>query len=296
MEYRTDLAMEAFSGALSQGEKGLPGVQKTQEDLFGFPFTRIQVESQEGAKRLGKPPGTYGTLELSPQALHQEGGFDRGLKAVIHILNQLVDLPENAPVLVAGLGNRAVTPDSLGPRVTDHLVVTRHLRQAEPALFGDYRPVAALSPGVLGITGLETGEILSGVLDRAAPAALIAIDALAARRLSRLTRTIQFSDTGITPGSGVGNARFALTRESLGIPVIAIGVPTIVDGRSLAQEIRGQAPKAQCEALEDLEQSVMVTTSQIDREMEDLTKLLGFGLSLALNPTFSREDLDLFLS
>ena len=296
MTYRTDLALEAFQHALSPKEKQLPGVEKTQENLSGFSFTRITIASEEGAKRLGKPQGTYGTLDLSPDQLHADGGFERGLAAIVHILQDMLPISADEPVLVAGLGNRSVTPDSLGPKVTDSLVVTRHLGQAEPELFGNLRPVAALSPGVLGITGVETGEILSGVLERIRPAALIAIDALAARRLSRLTRTIQFSDTGITPGSGVGNARFALTLQSLGIPVLAIGVPTIVDGGNLAKEIRQQAPDAHCEALTDLEQSVMVTTSQIDREMADLAKLLGFGLSLALNPTFSREDLDLFLS
>lgn len=296
MAYRTDLALEAFSSALPKGKDQLPGIVKSKETLSGFSFTRIQVKTEEGAHKLGKPQGLYGTLELPSGSLHQDQGFDRAIKAVCSIIRQLLPITENDLVLVAGLGNRAVTPDSLGPKVTDNLAVTRHLRRAEPELFNSYRPVAALSPGVLGITGVETGEILSGVMGKIAPSALIAIDALAARRLSRLTRTIQFSDTGIVPGSGVGNARFALTRESLGIPVLSVGVPTIVDGRNLALEIREQSPKANCEALTDLEQSVMVTTSGIDKEIEELAKIVGFGISMALNPSFSREDLDLFLS
>lgn len=193
-------------------------------------------------------------------------------------------------------GNRMITPDAIGPQTADHVIATRHLVAQSPAIFADWRPVSALVPGVLGQTGVETGEVICGVLDRVRPAAVIAVDALAAGRLSRLLRTVQLADTGITPGSGVGNARAALNKETLGVPVIAVGVPTVVDGATLAHEISSQLGQPACEALDDLSQPVMITTRDIDREVADISRMIGYAVNMALHPHLSVADIDLYLS
>lgn len=199
-------------------------------------------------------------------------------------------------MLVAGLGNRMITPDAVGPQAVDHVIATRHLVEQVPDVFASWRPVSALAPGVLGQTGLETGEVVCGVLDRIRPAAVIAVDALAAGRLSRLLRTVQLADTGITPGAGVGNARAALNERTLGVPVIAIGVPTVVDGATLAHEIAAQLGGPSCEALEDLSRPVMITTRDIDREIADVSRMIGYAVNMALHPHLTVEDVDLYLS
>ena len=149
---------------------------------------------------------------------------------------------------------------------------------------------------MLGQTGVETGEVICGVLDRVRPAAVIAVDALAAGRLSRLLRTVQLADTGITPGAGVGNARAALNQQTLGVPVIAVGVPTVVDGATLAHEIISQLGQPACEALDDLSQPVMITTRDIDREVADISRMIGYAINMALHPHLSVADIDLYLS
>ena len=176
------------------------------------------------------------------------------------------------------------------------MIATRHLVEQVPDVFSSWRPVSALAPGVLGQTGVETGEVVCGVLDRIQPSAVLAIDALAAGRLSRLLRTVQLADTGITPGAGVGNARAALNEHTLGVPVIAIGVPTVVDGATLAHEIAGQLGGPTCEALEDLSRPVMITTRDIDREVADISRMIGYAVNMALHPHLTVSDIDLYLS
>ena len=173
------------------------------------------------------------------------------------------------------------------------MLATRHLAGEE--LFSGFRPVSVLAPGVLGTTGIEAGEVVRGVMDRVHPSLVIAVDALAARRLSRLMCTIQLTDTGITPGSGVGNARAALDERTLGVPVIAIGVPTVVDGATLAHDITEQTG-SECEALGDLRSPVLVTTKDIDRQASDVARVIGYGINLALHPDLTVTDIDLFLS
>ena len=217
----------------------------------------------------------------------------RVLAALIETL--LPPLDSAAPVLIAGLGSRSITPDAVGPRSADHVIATRHLISRSPEFFASWRPVSVLAPGVLGQTGVETGEIVRGVLDHVRPRAVIAIDALAAGRLSRLVRTVQLADTGIVPGSGVNNARTALDRQTLGVPVVSIGVPTVADGGSLAHEIAQQLDGAQCEALDDLSQPFIITTRDIDREVADTARLIGYAVNMALQH-ISVEEIDLYLS
>ena len=295
MAFRTDLAVEAIENHKTAA--ALPHVRQSDRTLEGFAVHEVRILSVDAAREIGKPQGRYLTLELDALIRREEDAFPRACKALSTLLREL--LPSQAPdgpVLVAGLGNRMITPDAIGPQAADHVIATRHLVEQVPDVFSSWRPVSALAPGVLGQTGVETGEVVCGVLDRIRPSAVLAIDALAAGRLSRLLRTVQLADTGITPGAGVGNARAALNEQTLGVPVIAIGVPTVVDGATLAHEIAGQLGGPTCEALEDLSRPVMITTRDIDREVADISRMIGYAVNMALHPHLTVSDIDLYLS
>lgn len=294
MAFRTDLAVEAIENHKSAA--ALPHVRQSDHMLEGFAVHEVRILSEDAAREIGKPQGRYLTLELDALIRREEDAFPRACKALSTLLRELLPRPNDGPVLIAGLGNRMITPDAIGPQTADHVIATRHLVAQSPAVFADWRPVSALAPGVLGQTGVETGEVICGVLDRVRPAAVIAVDALAAGRLSRLLRTVQLADTGITPGAGVGNARAALNEETLGVPVIAVGVPTVVDGATLAHEISSQLGQPDCEALDDLSQPVMITTRDIDREVADISRMIGYAVNMALHPHLSVADIDLYLS
>ncbi|MFR6189352.1 MAG: GPR endopeptidase [Butyricicoccus sp.] len=294
MAFRTDLAVEAIENHKTAA--ALPHVRQSDRTLEGFDVHEVRILSEDAAREIGKPQGRYLTLELDALIRREEDAFPRACKALSTLLRELLPHPNDGPVLIAGLGNRMITPDAIGPQTADHVIATRHLVAQSPAIFADWRPVSALAPGVLGQTGVETGEVICGVLDRVRPAAVIAVDALAAGRLSRLLRTVQLADTGITPGAGVGNARAALNKETLGVPVIAVGVPTVVDGATLAHEISSQLGQPACEALDDLSQPVMITTRDIDREVADISRMIGYAVNMALHPHLSVADIDLYLS
>lgn len=294
MAFRTDLAVEAIENHKSAA--ALPHVRQSDRTLEGFAVHEVRILSEDAAREIGKPQGRYLTLELDALIRREEDAFPRACKALSTLLRELLPRPNDGAVLIAGLGNRMITPDAIGPQTADHVIATRHLVAQSPEVFADWRPVSALAPGVLGQTGVETGEVICGVLDRVRPAAVIAVDALAAGRLSRLLRTVQLADTGITPGAGVGNARAALNEETLGVPVIAVGVPTVVDGATLAHEISSQLGQPACEALDDLSQPVMITTRDIDREVADISRMIGYAVNMALHPHLSVADIDLYLS
>lgn len=294
MAFRTDLAVEAIENHKTAA--ALPHVRQSDRTLEGFAVHEVRILSEDAAREIGKPQGRYLTLELDALIRREEDAFPRACKALSTLLRELLPRPNDGPVLIAGLGNRMITPDAIGPQTADHVIATRHLVAQSPAVFADWRPVSALAPGVLGQTGVETGEVICGVLDRVRPAAVIAVDALAAGRLSRLLRTVQLADTGITPGAGVGNARAALNEQTLGVPVIAVGVPTVVDGATLAHEISSQLGQPACEALDDLSQPVMITTRDIDREVADISRMIGYAVNMALHPHLSVADIDLYLS
>lgn len=279
---RTDLAMEAHAcWKESAGETSeLKGVIARDETLRGFPLTRVEIVDNEGAAALQKPQGTYLTLDVSrcqgPEGLQEAAG------AVAELLEPL--LPEEGPTLVAGLGNPAMTPDALGPRCMDHLLITRHLKNVLPQL----RETAALSGGVLGTTGLEAAEWVRGVAEHMKPAAVIVVDALAARSLDRLCQSVQLSDTGLVPGSGVGNHRMALNRETLGVPVISVGVPTVVSLETIIHDLTddcGNPPQ----------KGFFLTPDAIDAKIKKLSKIIAYGINLALQPGLTVSDLDALL-
>ena len=288
---RTDLAVEAHAlWRESAGETTrLKGVAAREEQVEGMTVTRVEILDQEGARALGKPEGTYRTLDVSPLWRREEDAFPRAVRAVAALLGPL--LPEEGPVLAAGLGNQAMTPDALGPRSLDHLLVTRHLGEALPQL----RPVAGPGAGALGTTGMEVAEWVRGAAEQVRPAAVIVVDALAARDLERLCATVQIADTGLVPGSGVGNHRMALNRETLGVPVISVGVPTVVDAETIARDLLGEAG-AVPKALNGRGRRFFVTPESIDQKIRDLSKVLGYGINLALQESLALEDLEALLA
>lgn len=288
---RTDLALEARALCRDAGE--LSGVVSHERVREGFPVTTVEITDHAGAKALGKPVGRYVTLELDPLLRRDTGAFTRAVRALSAELRALLPDSPEGPALVVGLGNRAITPDLLGPLTLDHLLVTRHLVAAASEYFGTCRPVAALSPGVLSATGMESAEIAAAVSSSLHPSCVIAVDALASRGLSRLCRTVQLSDTGISPGSGVGNHRAALNRETLGVPVVSVGVPTVVDAATLAMDLLEDAGESvtEPEALAGQGADLFVTPREIDAQTASLAKLLGYSLSMALNPHLTVEDL-----
>ena len=292
---RTDLAVEArelWQEGAGQAAR-LPGVTAEDHSREGIPVTTVHILDEEGEKALGKPRGNYVTLTLDGVARREEDIFGRAARAVAGELSSLLEgVAPDGLVLVVGLGNRAITPDAIGPKVHERTLVTRHLVRQMPEHFGSFRPVASLAAEVLGNTGMESGEVARAVCEDIHPACVIAVDALASRSLDRLCRTVQLADTGITPGSGIGNHRFGLNRESLGVPVIAVGVPTVVDGATLAADLTG------AEDLPPLGQggSLLVTPKDIDSQVSDLSHIIGYGISLALQPGLTVEDLDLLLN
>lgn len=289
---RTDLALEAHQlWRETAGETTrLRGVEARDLTTEGLPVTRVEILNREGETALGKPRGVYLTLDISALWRREEEAFSRAVRAVAALLEPL--LPEEGPALAAGLGNPAMTPDALGPRMLDHLLVTRHLAQALPG----FRSVAGLGAGVLGSTGLEAAEWVRGAAERVRPAAVIVVDALAARSLDRLCSSVQISDTGLIPGSGVGNHRMALNRAGLGVPVISVGVPTVVSVETAAKDLLAQAGGDE-EKLPSLEGGgLFVTPDRIDGKIRELAKVLGYGLSLALQPGLELEELEALLA
>jgi spore protease len=232
----TDLALEAAE-AISEDMYSKEGIEVDREAGEVASITTVKITSERGAKRLGKAIGTYITLESdymreNVPELHKE------IKRLFaDSLTRLCKLKKSDSVLVVGLGNRYVTPDSLGPKVISGITVTRHIKDTLPdSMKSKVREVSAVTPGVMGLTGIESSEIIKGIAEKTKPSLIIAIDALAARKANRINSTIQLADTGITPGAGVGNTRGALTEDTLDTRVIAVGVPTVVDAATLVND------------------------------------------------------------
>lgn len=291
---RTDLALEArelWQQSAGQTTK-LEGVRAREGERFGLPVTVVEVLDERGEKALGKGRGTYVTVELFGLARREKAVFARSVRAVAEQLRGLLgELKGDDCVLVAGLGNRAITPDCIGPEVCRHTLATRHLLEQLPEQFAGFRPVAVLAPGVLGTTGMESGETVKAVCAALRPARVVVVDALACRGVERLCSTVQLTDAGIAPGSGVGNRRAALDRESLGIPVAAIGVPTVIDGATLAADLTGQAVPEGAPGRE-----LLVTPRDIDSRAADIAKVIGYAIDLALHPGVELEELELLRS
>ncbi|EEG32002.1 GPR endopeptidase [[Clostridium] methylpentosum DSM 5476] len=285
MNIRTDLALENLEIA---GEILPEGVKKESHKKENLTITKVEVTSDSGANILGKPIGTYITIEMDSLKGFSDN-FEGETEVVAEQINQL--LPKEGLVLVIGLGNEDITPDAIGPQVVSGLLATRHLVNgfAQEYGLGSLRPVAAVAPGVLGQTGMETAEIVHSLCRQIKPAAVVAVDALASRSVERLGTTVQIADTGISPGSGVQNQRAELSRQSLGIPVIAVGVPTVVDMTTIAYDLLGEG--YQSEKVSDRGRTMMVTPREIDKIIKQAAKTVAAGLNRALQPELSMEEI-----
>lgn len=295
---RTDLALEARElWQESAGEETrLSGVIAREEEVRGHRVHRVKILNDAGAKALGKPIGNYSTVELCGVARRDEDVFPRAIDTVADELAAMLPAGEGC-VLVVGLGNRSITPDAVGSAAIDHVMVTRHLVEKLPDLFGSLRQVSAIAPGVLGMTGMESREVIAGVAARISPVCIIVIDALASRRVARLCHTIQITDTGIIPGSGVGNARAAINRETLGVPVIAVGVPTVVDISAIVSDIAAESGAPLPEhILAEYSDQLMVTPKEIDVRISDVGRIIGYAINSVLQPGVTLADMDVFLS
>ena len=289
---RTDLALEAADDLAARTKKISPpeGIRRLESLQEGYAVTDIRITNDAGAQALGRPVGRYITVDLRPYFDRQRTFFHRAVWCIAQQLRAL--LPDAGPrsqILVAGLGNRAMTPDAIGPIAVENLLVTRHMVRTLPRQFGGFTPVSALCTGVLARTGLETLELIQGAAAHIRPTAVIAIDALAARSRDRLCTTVQLSDTGLTPGSGVGNHRRAVDRAALGVPVIAVGVPTVIDGATLCADLLEEAGcprQALCGRGADL----FVTPQDIDQRVTELGRMVGYGITLALQRGLTLED------
>ena len=291
---RTDLALEARE-SIERTEEEIRGVrveEETKEDVQVH-ITKVMIETKNGAKAMNKPMGSYITLE-APAMQEADEGYHREISEELarQVRSLIPDADREQSVLVVGLGNREVTADALGPGVVDNLFITRHIvKEYGKAAYNKERMnvVSSIVPGVMAATGMETAEIVRGVISQTEPDLVIVVDALAARSTKRLNRTIQITDTGIHPGSGVGNHRNAMTKESMGVPVIAIGVPTVVDAgtivgdalEKLIQEAGGCVENLRTDCLHALTElnNMYVTGKDID----EVIKRLSFTISEALN-------------
>lgn len=277
---RTDLALESKE-RLEAEKNEMRGVtfEEIHDEKRNVTITKVVIETENGAKSIGKPVGTYLTLEAPDMAVPDEGSHREVSEVLSEQLREIIK--ENIEsVLVVGLGNREVTPDALGPEVVGNLYITRHiLREYGEYAFPD-KKVASISgivPGVMAQTGMESLEIIKGIIHETKPQLVIAIDALAARSVKRLGRTIQIADTGINPGSGVGNHRKGLNEQSLGIPVVAIGVPLVVDASTIVYDV--------CQDVDKIPNGIagmFVTPKNID----EMVKNISYTISEGLNMTF----------
>lgn len=311
---RTDLAIDALEMAQENlATKNIEGIISNVEQFDGIKITKVEVKNEIASIKIGKQVGNYITIEV-PELRNGDTELQNKVATLFakefeSFLAQL-NISKDAKILVVGLGNWNVTPDALGPIVVENTLVTRHFFELMPTeVAPGYRQVSAISPGVLGITGIESSEIVKGVIDQSKPELVIAIDALASRSIERVNTTIQISDTGIHPGSGIGNKRKGLTLEHLGVKVIAIGVPTVlyastIVGNTLSllinhlkaesgdtEKIVGVLDKINenerlqlvKEVLEPIGHNLLVTPKEIDEFIEDMGNIIASGLNAALH-------------
>ena len=307
--FRTDMAIERNDIYKKQNniENQIDGIETEEEEKDQIKISRVKILNEQGEKALAKPKGDYVTLDVENIKTVDEEGIEKIAEVLGDELREIIKkhISDTEDILVVGLGNLYVTPDALGPKVVPEIQVTRHILQYMPsAMPEDTRPVSAISPGVLGITGIETMEILKGIVDNIKPKMLIVIDALASRSIERISSSIQIADTGIVPGAGVGNTRKEISIKTLGIPVIALGIPTVVDLASITNDcidlfIESLQQKAMSndylnklrekdnyeeikEALIPKDYNMIVTPKEIDKLIENMSKIVSKGINMSL--------------
>ncbi|KXG73615.1 GPR endopeptidase [Thermotalea metallivorans] len=319
---RTDLALEARELYQENSNQEIPGVEVEQKKEDFATVTRVKVFNRQGSEIMGKPEGSYITVEAPGLKKADADLKDQVSQLLAKELVQLIPKKKNLKTLIVGLGNWNVTPDALGPQVVSKVLVTRHFFEAygkkdDPTMTS----VSAISPGVMGTTGIETVEIIRGIVEKTKPDLVIAIDALASRRMERVHTTIQISTTGINPGSGVGNMRKEFSEKTMGVPVLAIGVPTVVDAATLTNDtiklvvenLKTQASKGSQffqilqemseedkyslirEVLDPYGANVFVTTKDIDIMITNLSQIIASALNISLHPGIDLKDVNRYL-
>lgn len=307
--FRTDLADERrdIYRKANNIENEITGVETESKEEDNITTTRVKIIDEQGEKALGKPIGTYVTIDIKNLRIAQEDEIDKAAQRLSDELKSLFDkhIKKEDDILVVGLGNMHVTPDALGPKVIGDIDITRHLLKYAPQyLEPNTRPVSAISPGVLGTTGMETQEILKGIVDNVKPKLIVVIDSLASKSIERISSTLQIADTGIVPGAGVGNKRKELSMETLGVPVIAIGVPTVVEAATLAadslniliEKMQNEAKSNDYlnklkdedkytmikDALLPKDYNLIVTPKEIDDLIQNMSDVIARGINLSL--------------
>ena len=289
---RTDLALEARELAKETSKEDIEGVEYEEKDDSGIKYQKLTVTNQVGADSIGKPIGTYYTASISSVLRRESETFDTTVEVLAKLIQGVMsDGDDSGSTLVVGLGNRDITPDNIGPLCTEHVLVTRHLKEHAPEDFKFLSSVAVISPGVMGTSGIESADYIKWVCSNLKPKQVIVVDALAARSLDRICRTIQITDTGITPGSGVGNSRMQINKETLGVPVIALGVPTVVDIRTLLSDMGNV--QVSNDVAENNE--MIVTPRNIDSEVVCASKVIAYAINIALHKGISIEDVDMLV-
>lgn len=320
---RTDLAVEAKELYEERSKEDLSGVKVNEYTEQGMKVIDVTITNEIGERNMGKPKGRYITIDM-PEFVHYDKDImEKVSKVLAKTLSGVIHLDKSMTALVVGLGNWNVTPDALGPKVISKLMVTRHLKELVPdSIDENIRPVCAMAPGVLGITGIETGEIIKSVANKIKPNLIICIDALASRKTERVNRTIQIGDSGISPGSGIGNKRMEISEKTLGIPVIAIGVPTVVHAATLANDTidmaidemireskkdskfynmlksldKNEKERLINEVLYPYIGDMVVTPKEIDLIIDSISKVVSSGINIALQPALGLEDINKYVN
>lgn len=307
--FRTDLALERRDIFKKNNNlEEIDGIETESKEIDqNLKVSRVKITNENGEQAIGKPMGTYITIDIQKLKIAEEAEIQKSAETLAEELKEVINkhIAFKDDILVVGLGNLYVTPDSLGPKVINDIDVTRHIIKYLPQYIDENsRPVSAISPGVLGTTGIETLEILEGIVQKIKPKLLIVIDALASRSIERISSTIQISDTGIVPGAGVGNTRKELSEKTLGIPVVAIGIPTVVESavlvndcldlfiEKLQQEAKSNDYLNQLkeqdnyeeikEALNPNDYNMIVTPKEIDELIENMSSIVARGINMSL--------------
>lgn len=320
---RTDLALEAQEMYKEENKNYIPGTEVKEYIEDGIKITDVRVVSEEGEEIMGKPRGSYITIEIPDFVYYDNNSMEDISKVMAKTLQPLIKLEDSMTALVVGLGNWNITPDAVGPKAVSKLMITRHLKELVPDSIDEgVRPVCAIAPGVLGITGIETSEVIKGVVEKIKPNLVICIDALASRRTERVNKTIQISTTGISPGAGVGNKRTEISEKTLGVPVIAVGIPTVVDAATLANDTidlvldqmimkaeKGGKFYSLLKSIDKNEKELMikeilypyvgdlmVTPKEVDMVIESIAKIIATGVNIALQPALELEDINKYIN
>ena len=309
MNFRTDLAIERrdLYRKANNIKEEIPGIETNESEINGTKVTRVKITNDQGANAIGKPVGNYITMDIKNLKSATEDEIQNSAEVLAKELEKLyaIHLNGKEDILVVGLGNMGVTPDALGPSVVKDIDITRHLLKYAPQYLEEgARPVSAIAPGVLGTTGIETQEILEGIVKNVKPKLLIVIDSLASKSIERISSTIQIADTGIVPGAGVGNVRKELSKSTLGIPVIALGIPTVVEAATIAADSidlfieKLQQDAKSNEYLNELKTqdkyemikevlmpndfNFIVTPKEIDGLIENMSSIVARGINISL--------------